>query len=335
MLARVPIVIGTEVNIYEHKRPAHALAERLLMAGTDRVVVSAESVRDFYIKQVHADPREDRRRSTTRSTSRRLEATMPRAAVRARARHSARRAGRRRHRPADRAERASLSVRGARRRRRTSPACICWWSAAASCATSWAGAPTRSASRRACTFSGPRRDLGESARRDGRVRDAVALGRPAAVAGARDGRRRCRSSRRGRRHSRGRRRRTNRAARAAGRCRPRSARRWRGCSAIRRCAERIGVDGPSRPCCRDSASTRYVESIVGLYDGCSRARPREARHRVSHAVLAGRRRHAARGRRIVRAVRRFAGAVFRRDLAVRAGARPRRAATARRFGRRT
>ena len=56
ILARVPIVIGTEVNIYEHKRPAHALAERLLMAGTDRMVVSAESVRDFYMKQVHAEP---------------------------------------------------------------------------------------------------------------------------------------------------------------------------------------------------------------------------------------------------------------------------------------
>jgi len=55
ILARVPIVIGTEVNIYERKRPAHALAERLLMAGTDAVVASAESVRDFYIKQVHAD----------------------------------------------------------------------------------------------------------------------------------------------------------------------------------------------------------------------------------------------------------------------------------------
>ena len=56
MLARVPIVIGTEVNIYEHKRGSHAMAERLLMAGTDRVVVSAESVREFYIRQVHADP---------------------------------------------------------------------------------------------------------------------------------------------------------------------------------------------------------------------------------------------------------------------------------------
>lgn len=56
ILARVPIVIGTEVNIYENKRAAHALAERMLMAGTDRVVVSAESVRDFYVRQVRADP---------------------------------------------------------------------------------------------------------------------------------------------------------------------------------------------------------------------------------------------------------------------------------------
>jgi glycosyltransferase involved in cell wall biosynthesis len=56
ILARVPIVIGTEVNIYERKRPHHAMAERLLMAGTDRVVASAESVRNFYIKQVQADP---------------------------------------------------------------------------------------------------------------------------------------------------------------------------------------------------------------------------------------------------------------------------------------
>jgi len=56
ILERVPIVIGTEVNIYEHKRLRHALAERLLMAGTDRIVASADAVRDFYIRQVHADP---------------------------------------------------------------------------------------------------------------------------------------------------------------------------------------------------------------------------------------------------------------------------------------
>lgn len=56
MMARVPVVIGTEVNVYERKRPLHALAERWLMRGTDAVVASAESVRDFYIRQVKADP---------------------------------------------------------------------------------------------------------------------------------------------------------------------------------------------------------------------------------------------------------------------------------------
>jgi len=56
ILEHVPIVIGTEVNIYERKRAHHVLAERMLMAGTDRVIVSANSVRDFYVGQVHADP---------------------------------------------------------------------------------------------------------------------------------------------------------------------------------------------------------------------------------------------------------------------------------------
>lgn len=56
MLARVPIVIGTEVNIYQHKRSWHALAERWLMRGTDTVVTSAGAVRDFYVDQVKADP---------------------------------------------------------------------------------------------------------------------------------------------------------------------------------------------------------------------------------------------------------------------------------------
>jgi glycosyltransferase involved in cell wall biosynthesis len=56
LLARVPILIGSEMNIYERKRPRHALAERLLMSGTDCVVAAAQSVRDFYIRQVHADP---------------------------------------------------------------------------------------------------------------------------------------------------------------------------------------------------------------------------------------------------------------------------------------
>ena len=56
ILERVPVVIGTEVNMYERKRPHHSFAERLLMAGTSRVIASAESVRDFYIRQVRADP---------------------------------------------------------------------------------------------------------------------------------------------------------------------------------------------------------------------------------------------------------------------------------------
>ena len=56
ILERVPIVIGTEVNMYADKKPHHAIAERLLMRGTDRVIASAEAVREFYIRQVHADP---------------------------------------------------------------------------------------------------------------------------------------------------------------------------------------------------------------------------------------------------------------------------------------
>ena len=56
LLARVPIVIGTEVNIYQRKRATHRLAERWLMQHTDAVVASAESVRDFYVEQIHADP---------------------------------------------------------------------------------------------------------------------------------------------------------------------------------------------------------------------------------------------------------------------------------------
>ena len=56
MLARVPVVIGTEQNVYHAKRLRHALAERLLMAGTARVVASAASVREHYIRSVHVNP---------------------------------------------------------------------------------------------------------------------------------------------------------------------------------------------------------------------------------------------------------------------------------------
>ena len=56
MMAGVPIVIGTEVNIYENKRPLHARLEKWLMRGTDAVIASAASVKDFYVRQVAADP---------------------------------------------------------------------------------------------------------------------------------------------------------------------------------------------------------------------------------------------------------------------------------------
>jgi glycosyltransferase involved in cell wall biosynthesis len=55
MMAGVPIVIGTEVNIYEKKQPLHARLERWLMKGTDAVVASAGSVKDHYVAQVGAD----------------------------------------------------------------------------------------------------------------------------------------------------------------------------------------------------------------------------------------------------------------------------------------
>lgn len=55
-LARVPVIIGSEVNVYERKRRRHIWLERALMASTDCVVVSAQSVRDFYLRQIHAAP---------------------------------------------------------------------------------------------------------------------------------------------------------------------------------------------------------------------------------------------------------------------------------------
>jgi glycosyltransferase involved in cell wall biosynthesis len=56
ILARVPVIIGSEVNVYARKRRRHIWLERALMSYTDCVVVSAESVREFYIRQIHADP---------------------------------------------------------------------------------------------------------------------------------------------------------------------------------------------------------------------------------------------------------------------------------------
>lgn len=56
MMAGVPIVIGTEVNIYENKRASHARFEKWLMRGTDAVIASAKSVKEFYVGQIGADP---------------------------------------------------------------------------------------------------------------------------------------------------------------------------------------------------------------------------------------------------------------------------------------
>ena len=50
--ARVPIVIGTEVNIYERKQRHHIVVERLLAAVTACVVASAESVKTAYVRQL-------------------------------------------------------------------------------------------------------------------------------------------------------------------------------------------------------------------------------------------------------------------------------------------
>jgi glycosyltransferase involved in cell wall biosynthesis len=55
-VARVPIVIGTEVNIYERKQWHHILAERLLARLGDGVVASAESVKRAYVQQLGISP---------------------------------------------------------------------------------------------------------------------------------------------------------------------------------------------------------------------------------------------------------------------------------------
>ena len=225
ILARVPIVIGTEVNIYEHKRPHHALAERLLMARhRSRRRVGRIGAR--FLRATGA--RRSRPRSTsstTPSTSRRLQpddVAGARCAPRSACRPDAPVAGiiarlteQKGHRylfealastPAladvhllvDRRRRTARRARA--RRRRAGPV----------------GA--RALPRRA-----PRSR--QSAGGDGRVRHAVALGRPAALAGAGDGRRPAGGRDRGRRHSRGRRRRARPACSCPPATPPRSARR--------------------------------------------------------------------------------------------------------------
>jgi len=53
--ASVPIIIGTEVNIYEQKQRHHILIERLLTPRSACVVVSAESVKSAYVRQLGID----------------------------------------------------------------------------------------------------------------------------------------------------------------------------------------------------------------------------------------------------------------------------------------
>ena len=151
MLARVPIVIGTEVNIYERKQRLHRAAEGWLMRQTGAVIASAESVRDFYIDQIGADPDKVVVIYNAVDWSQ-LSTTMSRRDVARRARRARGRAGGGDHRAADRAKGAPRAVRrdgvasGARALFMSSS------SATASCALSSSGVSSSSACRRACTL---------------------------------------------------------------------------------------------------------------------------------------------------------------------------------------
>ncbi|MFI5178555.1 MAG: glycosyltransferase [Vicinamibacterales bacterium] len=54
--AGVPVVVGTEVNIYERKQWHHIIAERLLARASACIVASAESVKRAYVRQLGIDP---------------------------------------------------------------------------------------------------------------------------------------------------------------------------------------------------------------------------------------------------------------------------------------
>ena len=56
LAARVPVIIGTEVNIYERKQWHHIVAERLLAGASACVVASAESVKRAYVRQLGIAP---------------------------------------------------------------------------------------------------------------------------------------------------------------------------------------------------------------------------------------------------------------------------------------
>lgn len=56
ILARVPVIVTSEVNVYSRKARRHVLAERLLAMGTSRIVASARAVKDRYVAQVGVFP---------------------------------------------------------------------------------------------------------------------------------------------------------------------------------------------------------------------------------------------------------------------------------------
>ena len=56
VVARVPVIIGTEVNIYEQKPRHHIVAERLLAGASACIVASAESVKRAYVRQLRISP---------------------------------------------------------------------------------------------------------------------------------------------------------------------------------------------------------------------------------------------------------------------------------------
>jgi len=56
LVAGVPVIIGTEVNIYERKQWHHIIAERQLARGSACIVASAEAVKRAYVQQVGISP---------------------------------------------------------------------------------------------------------------------------------------------------------------------------------------------------------------------------------------------------------------------------------------
>lgn len=56
LLARVPVVISTEGNVYPDIKLRYVLAERLLSLGTNAIVAVAESIKEHYVRKVGITP---------------------------------------------------------------------------------------------------------------------------------------------------------------------------------------------------------------------------------------------------------------------------------------